>query len=270
MFQTGLATGITRNINLGGLAMLFELNPENIEVGLTVKHAGNPFRVKHILRKPKEADWIAYDKGLAVAIEDAEEKGSVRYADDSLGAACKFWDAISLEVSGYSEENPTNFRDLIPPEHKRAAVMTLMLVGPSLESFGRPGLFLVSDEEIVRLRSERGENYPNLVHHFKPPTPKQRIEYSRVQADSYTIKGMKSGKDKVILPSRLAAYVRFYDELILSVEGYSINGNAFDSREDAIRYMDAQHKRMAIQFLFATDDVQIDEPEKPHELATNE
>jgi hypothetical protein len=267
--KTGLAPGHnSKTFIQEARFMLFELNPEKIEIGLHVKHGGGSFRVDHQLRRPKEADWINYDKGLSVAIEDAEEKGSVRYMDDSLHAACKFWDAIAIGISGYAETIPPNFKDLVPPEHKRAAILTLLLVGPSLESFGRSGLFLVSDEEIVRLRAERGEKYPDLVHHFKSPTTKQRIEFSRIQSDSYTIKGMKSGKDKVILPSRLAPIIRLYDDLILLAEGYSINGNPVEDRDDVIRFMDAQHKRMAIQLLFAVDEVDIEEPEQS-EVAAN-
>ncbi len=242
--------------------MLFELNPEKIEIGLTIRRGGKPFRVGHELRRPTEKDWIGYDERMSVAFEDADEPGSERVVDDSLGAACWFWDALSKSVTGYSDQVPENFRSLVAPEHKRAAIAVLTLVAPSLESPGREGLFLVSDEEVIRLRARRETEFRCLVHRFKPPTPAQRIEFSRLMADSYTIRGRKSGKDKVVLPSRLRGIIELYDELITGTEGYCINGNPANEREDAVRYMDAQHKRVAVQSLFAADEVEIMEPEK--------
>lgn len=155
--------------------MLFELNPEKIQIGLTITHNGKPFRVVHELRRAEEEDWIIYDKGLSIALEDAEETGSVRHMDDSLSSACKFWDAINKSISGYLPDGqslPPNYRELVPPEHKRAAVQILLLVAASQESFGREGLLLISDEEVIRLRVKRETEFPNLVHRFKPAGPK--------------------------------------------------------------------------------------------------
>lgn len=250
---------------------LFELNPEKIEVGLTVRKLGQPFRVVHELRRPEEDDWLNYDKRLSTAIEDVEEDGT-RIVDNSLEASCLFWDDISLAVQAYGPKDaplPENFRKLVPPDHKRAAIQQLLNVGASISEAGQINLFLSSDEEVVRLRAVREQVFANLVHYFKPPSTNQRIAYDRCLADSYVIRGRKNGKDRVVIPARMKRLIRFYDDLIIRVDGYCVKGNIefLADVESIRRFMDAKHKEVAVQLLFGggeeiQPDLRVEKEEK--------
>lgn len=189
----------------------------------------------------------------------------VRYIDDSLAAMARLWDALCQSVQGYSangEPLPQNFKTLVAPEHKRAAILTLMMVAPETEHLGGESLFLSSDTESIAIRASREQEFRGLVHRFSSPSPAQRIEYSRLMADSYVIRGRKSGKDKIMFPSRLVGFIRLYDALIDSVTRYSVREVPIAKKEDAVRYMDAQHKRVALQELMKSDQVEIDTPEE--------
>lgn len=239
---------------------LFELNPKPIELHLKVPKSGTLFPVKHELRRPTQDDWIAYDKGLSVAIEDTDD-GGTRTLDNSLEAACALWDRLAQSIAGYlpdGEGLPEGWRQRVPPAHKRGAVRLLCDVVATPDVQG--GLLLAVDEEVVVLMARREQTFPRLVHRFRPPTPGQRIHYDRLSSDSYVIRGRKSGKDCIVFPSRMQALCKLYDELIVSVEGYAVDDRPITEGKDAVSWMDAQHKRHAVQWLFRSDAVEIAEP----------
>ena len=62
---------------------------------------------------------------------------------------------------------------------------------------------------------------------------------------------MRGGRTpRTLLPPRLPALTRLYDQLILGVEGYTLRGRPLASSLDAVQSMDAWHKRVAVEALF--------------------
>jgi hypothetical protein len=101
--------------------------------------------------------------------------------------------------------------------------------------------------------SSSGAAYPRLAHVFRPPTVEAERAYRRLLAETLIVRGGRpeASGPRTLLPARLPALVRLYDELILRVEGYSIHFQAPVSREQVIEHMDAWHKRVAVQTLFS-------------------
>lgn len=237
---------------------LFELQPENITLHLTVQRGGAKLRVAHVLRPPASEDWLAHDRAFSIAIEDAPE--GTRILSEPVAASCVLWDAIATSVAGYFEPGTVlageDWKKVIPPAHKHAAVAVLTDVGPA-ES---PGGFYVLDatEEIVVLRARRETEFTRLVHRFKRPTQGQHMEIERLKSDSYIVHGRKNGRERVVYPPRLKRLCQFYDELILSIDGYSVDRIAATGRA-AVESMDAQHKKVAILALFGSEVVTIDD-----------
>lgn len=228
--------------------MLFDLTPDAIDLAFVVTRHGRQLKLSHRLRFPTEADWIAYDRALAVAVQDSGE--GTRVLDNSVSAACVLYDAIALDVTGYR-----GIQD-VPPAHKVRVAELLRAVGPADPDGPGPELFEISaEEDLVVLKAVRGETYPRLVHHFTPPTIPQRIEYERLKADAMIVRGTKQGTDRIVLPSRLARILRFYDQLVLAVEGYIVGDHPPFGREEIVRVMDAQHKAAAVALLFDTGEI---------------
>ncbi|MBI4462676.1 MAG: hypothetical protein HY653_07215 [Acidobacteria bacterium] len=266
---------------------LLELTPQKLVVSLRVSHAGRVYRVCHLLRPPAPADWFAYEAALQPALEelppapDSDEPGyrlEMRAAD----AALELWSRLVLRVDGYTPlsghdssraddlaadegsagrivSNPASgvggrqdWRELIPLSHKEAAVHALTLVAPAqpLLIDSPNGHFPLFAEEIpvVLEAAVAGLAYPRLVHRFRPPSVAHERAYRRLLAETVIVRGSRA--PRALIPARLPALVRLYDQLILGVEGYAINTQPPASRLEVIQSMDAWHKRVAVQALF--------------------
>lgn len=241
-------------------AKLFELVPEEIFVPLKVTHAGHTYRVSHCLRPPAPADWYAYEAALEPAVEElppdaAGGEPSYRLALRASDAALELWARLIRRVEGYAAPAPAeaDWADLIPLAHKEASVRALTLVAPALADVAGPNGFFPLAAEEVRVTLEAaagGAAYPRLVHRFRAPSVEAERRYRRLLADNFIVRGSRASR--TLLPPRLPALVRLYDQLILGVEGYAFRGQPLASSLDAIQNMDAWHKRVAVEALFGT------------------
>jgi hypothetical protein len=233
---------------------LFELNPEWIEIALTITKRGSIRRVAHVLRKPMEDDWIRYDRGLNVAVRDVkidDGQTGTSITNKDAESACELWDALKIGAQGYREGEE------VSPAQKQIAIDQLLRVWPAPDS-AYEGL---ADEacEIVILQARRGTTHERLLHTFAKPTAAQRIEYRRAMADSLIVPA-KEGQ-RVILPSRMTRLIKLYDALIQGVDGYQVNGipvpggDANAMRKMLSGFMDAQHKVIAVSVLFTAEQV---------------
>lgn len=237
---------------------LLELAPAELVVSLKVSHAGRPYRVRHFLTPPAPADWAAYEAALQMAVEelpceDDSGEPSYRLEMRSADAALLLWTRLARRVEGYALPDAADaWRDLIPLAHKEAAVRALLLVAPAppFADPGANGFFPLAAEEVaVTLEAARnGAAYPRLVHRFRPPSVEAERAYRRLLAESLLVRGTRT--PRTLLPARLPALTRLYDQLILGVEGYSIEGQPPVSRLQLLEHMDAWHKRVAVQALF--------------------
>ncbi|MGA9671135.1 MAG: hypothetical protein WBQ94_18135 [Terracidiphilus sp.] len=96
----------------------------------------------------------------------------------------------------------------------------------------------------------------SLKHYFGPPSLEQREQYRTARMGQRRIAGNTRRGAPVILspiqPLAAQTLIALYDELIVGVEGYSVNGLPLgDQRAEIVRTMDAFHKFRAAEPLFA-------------------
>jgi len=253
-------------------AKLLELAPPELAVPLKVTHAGRTYRLRHLLRPPAAADWFAYEAALEMAVEELPPAGDsdepcFRLQVRSSDAALELWNRLARRVEGYDlpavsprqadlpAETDPDWRALIPLAHKEAAVNALSLVAPVQASAAASGIspnghfpLLANETAIVLEAVVAGVAYPRLGHRFRPPSVDAERAYRRLLAETLIVRGSRT--PRTLLPARLPGLVRLYDQLILGVEGYALNGEPLTDPRQIARVMDAWHKRVAVQALF--------------------
>ncbi len=241
---------------------LLELAPAEITVPLKVTQAGESYRLRHVLRPPTAADWFVYEAALEMAVEELppgadSNEPCYRLRVRSSEAALLLWERLVLRVEGYEQLAESDWRALIPLGHKEAAISALTLVAPVTARFFEPGAEeesnhtypLLAEEHRVMLEAvAAGVAYPQLVHRFRPPSVEAERTYRRLVSETLLVRGART--PRTLLPARLPALVRLYDELILGVEGYGLNGEPLAASVQVTQHMDAWHKRVAVQALF--------------------
>ena len=232
---------------------LFELAPAELTVSLQVTQAGHSYRVCHRLRPPAPDDWYTYEAALQPAVEELGDTAepSFRLVLRASEAALDLWTRLILRVDGYALPPDDEWQELIPLAHKEASVRALTLVAPAqADPAGPNGFFPLAAEEVrvVLEAAANGAAYPRLAHRFRPPTVEAERRYRRLLADNVIVRGGRT--PRTLLPARLPALVRLYDQLILGVEGYAVHGQPPASRDQLLEHMDAWHKRVAVEALF--------------------
>ncbi len=168
----------------------------------------------------------------------------------------------------------SDWRALVPLSHKEAAVNALTLVAPAAsvatgEDTVAEGFPLRADERVVVLEAVRGGvAYPRLVHRFRPPTLDAERAYRRLLAETLIVRGTRT--PRTLLPARLPGLVKLYDQLIVGVEGYVVNGQPPASGLQIAQTMDAWHKRAAVQALFGELSASAPEAASPEAPPTEE
>ncbi|MFQ5927412.1 MAG: hypothetical protein ACE5MH_08265, partial [Terriglobia bacterium] len=169
----------------------------------------------------------------------------------SVEAAALLWNRLACDIEAYSFTHDADWHELVPLAHKEAAIRALTLVAAQEPGSGEPGAaFPLQAEQVVVVLEAvvAGRAYPRLVHTFRPPSAEDERGYRRLLAETLFVRGSRA--PRTLIPTRLPRLVKFYDELILGVEGYTREGQPLASQEQAIQYMDAWHKRTAVQTLF--------------------
>lgn len=96
------------------------------------------------------------------------------------------------------------------------------------------------------------KEFRGLEHRFRVPTADHRRRYLKGRNRAFIAGGSRRGL--TIIPSSHAVMLRLYDELIESVEGYSVGGAPLSGREAIAREMDLFHKQAAVSHLFPASD----------------
>ena len=226
----------------------FELNPSEIRQPLVIVEGGRRFRVTHIFRPPKLADWKLYQERFGLSKE--REGQQEIWSDSREEAAQLMWNEVALGVEGYllPAGSESDWRDRVPVIHKVMGIDSLARVGVAEEQ-EEPGYSLESPSRKVYLEARRGGLvYSNLTHVFNEPSELETKKFRRIRASILRVRGSRT--DKSIYPSHLAEMVGFYDNLIVEVSGYSFDGKVSLLRADIVRAMDALHKTSAVISLF--------------------
>ncbi|MBI2815455.1 MAG: hypothetical protein HYX72_00800 [Acidobacteria bacterium] len=250
-------------------ANTFDLKPAEIATPITFREGGRKFRVVHQFRPPQFADWLEYETKLNRSVEVVG--AHTRFDQERAEAAEAIWDRIIVRVEGYcvgSREQetanskelrdafPESWREQIPVLHKMAAIQLLAQVFPTAGDETEVYHFDPAEVEVHLEAGRGGKEYTGLVHTLRRPTVRQQKEFSRVVSTALYVRGSRT--EKSLLPSRLREMVRFYDELVTGVRGYSVSGQAA-TREDAVKWMDALHKQTAVAALFNFEDSEAEE-----------
>lgn len=94
--------------------------------------------------------------------------------------------------------------------------------------------------------------FTGLKHVFETPSEEQHRRYLREASRSFVVGGSRAGK--TIYRGAQALLAKLYDELVISVEGYSLGGAPVSGPGTAKAQMDLLHKVMAAQELFQPQD----------------
>jgi hypothetical protein len=216
--------------------------------------------------------WMKYFKAI-VSTSEIKDREIVRSFDSSK-ARMDLVESALVSATGYrlpgDETDITQVMDWqrkIPASH-RMTVGNVLLRAQVIDSDDVDTMEIGC--ESVRLQSVWGvsesgdmQQHRDLVHRFRTPTAEQAHRYMRDISRSKIIGGSRSGKtiDLNAQPT-LAA---LYDELIDSVEGYEVNGQPLTGADMIAREMDAYHKVVAAEQLFAPVTVAEAEEEKKEE-----
>ncbi len=200
-----------------------------------------------------QADWERYFEGVTYTSHN-EGKASVQILDmDTPGI--ELAEEKLDRVEGYRGEfmKKPGWQKMIPPRHMRPAAWLIRSVDAMVENDDLP-----FDPELIECRLEAlwGMEKPGamlqhkgLIHRFSPVTAEQKRRFYRAGGTSKIVGGSRNGK--TIHAVRYKVLLRIYDELIISVEGYTFNGKPLESADEIRREMDAYHKVKAVEQLFS-------------------
>jgi hypothetical protein len=208
-------------------------------------------RLTYLIRPIPEGAWFKYFDGI-VSTAEREGKQVVQRIDASSAGVALVDDMLSpLPVAA------------TPLAHKLALanVLTSAYVPPS------DGTQEALSPEAVRLHciwsagdGDATRRYKNLVHFFETPSAEQNRRYRREDSRAQIISGSRKGM--TIFHGAQRALAALYDELIVGVAGYAVNGVDLQGREDIAKYMDTYHKVAAAAQLFAPAEVELEDDEE--------
>jgi hypothetical protein len=215
-------------------------------------------------RRLTEADWMKYFAGIHIA---AQQNGNERSTTiDTVSPRLALAETALIDCRGYTViggaalTSVPNWQKKIPLPHRLRLGEALAEVRPS--QAGDP--FTIHPEcEVVLLDATytsfnfldddaRMEKVLGLKHVFSTPTEEQHRRFQREASRSVVVGGSRTGKTIYRNWSPLLADL--YDDLIVSVEGYTVNGVPLTNNADIRREMDMQHKVIAAQELFQPQD----------------
>ena|SRR2546425_5489820 len=208
---------------------------------------------RHIFRRITPADWQGFFLNLRMdaAHGDAPivgmEAASLRLYLDAIVRA----EGCEMPDGRKPEEQP-GWPTCIPRGHRLLAVDLLLNV---TSSAGKP---VVTDAKGLSVYVDAlwGEGDPpgsvkkyfGLIHRFRRPTAEHRQRLVDAGKASFMMAGAFHGK--AVLFSSNATLVALYDELIETVDGYSVGGLPLGSREQIVREMDIPHKAVSVGQIF--------------------
>ena len=230
---------------------------------ITIEDRGKNYSLT-IARIPAKV-WLRYFEGIQSTSENVNGKRVDSF--ESSSARLELLYATLTTAEGYALPNgKTNiaqvdgWKDMLPLGHRLAVANTLIVGRPSDPSddeaiaLGQESVYL--DAVWSADASGKMRKFTGLRHNFRVPSVEQQRRISRDSTRSRVVGGSRNGK--TIWLGAQATLVGLYDELIVSVEGYTVDGAAPD-RDQVIEFMDAYHKVGAADALFAPASVKVDE-----------
>lgn len=212
--------------------------------------------VAYIVKPVSEGAWFKYFDGI-VSTSERQGKEIVQHTDAMSAGIDLVEAALDIRDGGSADA---------PLAHKLAIVNILTSAYvPSAEETAKQEPL---PPEAVRLWTVWGagegnamRRFKNLVHFFDPPTAEQYRRYRRDDSSAQVVGGSRKGM--TVYRGARRTLAALYDELIVGVDGYAINGVAFgNDRELIARHMDTYHKVAAAQGLFSAGTPEIEDEEE--------
>lgn len=205
--------------------------------------------VAHQIMPIPQGAWFKYFDGITSTAE-REGKQVVQRIDASSAGVALVEELLARDGGSTS----------IPLAHKLALANVLTSAYAAPPEDGDLG-------EAVRLHciwsagdGDAMRRYKNLIHKFETPTAEQNRRYRRDDSRAQIISGSRKGT--TIFHGAQRTLAALYDELIVSVAGYAVNGVALEGRDEIARHMDTYHKVAAAAQLFAPAEVEIEDEEE--------
>jgi hypothetical protein len=214
-------------------------------------HGGQAYR--HVFRRITAHLAAQYFNLVALESEGAK----IRV--DMATAHLWLYQAAIMRAEGYQVrgggrlEELSDWKRRIPRGHRLSAVDLLTKI---TEHEPEGPIVLEPETETVLLDAHWSEGDPGrlplycgLVHRFRIITDEHERRFNRAVSESIVVGGSRTGR--TIHPSRQRMLLRLYDELIESVEGYSVGGSPLAGAEAIRREMDPFHKAAAMNLIFS-------------------
>jgi len=205
------------------------------------------------LRRLTCTDWEEYFQGI---IHQTLNRGNVReeiYEADT--AALELVDRTLVSADGYGDGKlPEGWKTAVPIKHRVAVSIALRSVAAVRDAATTPSL---CDSVEVKLDAtwpiaHKAMQYSGLIHRFRQPSI---ADLKRFNFEAARVKVRGNAQDGVTTyPSRSAIAMKIYDDLIESVDGYSVHGKPLQTPEQIAKEMDGAHKAAAALQLFVGDD----------------
>jgi hypothetical protein len=224
---------------------------------IVIKHAEKKFVYR--FRRITDDDWKKYYRGI---LSQAESVNGEQVRTFDFRAALQQLVETTLDrVEGYTGKGGKTVEELadwklkLPIGHKIAAGLVLGDVALAEEETDKDVSILADVNEVILSAAWSADEsnimyrISGLVHRLNHPTIEQVRRFYRERSRTRVIGGSRTGK--TIFPGSQELLGQLYDELIISVDGYSWAGSPLGSPEVIRRYMDLPHKMVAAQSLFS-------------------
>lgn len=217
--------------------------------------------IARILKK----QWLRYFAAILSTSENHNGK-RIDSFDSSVGRLALVEESL-IGANGYTlPGNATDicsiegWKSLLPLSHRLGVANAIISVSASDPSDDAP-IMLGQESVYIDAVWSAGDDgamrkFKGLRHNFKTPTADQQRHFSRDSSRSRVIGGSRNGKTQWLGAQTTLADL--YDELIVSVDGYTVDGETPD-REAIVEYMDTYHKVAAVDVLFAPAATKVDE-----------
>lgn len=206
-------------------------------------------------RRITQADWHRFFQ--SIVHQTVQTKGAREQIFETESALLDLVDRTVTSVSGYGDTSSVkDWKRALPMQHRLAAGIALRSAD---ESHGKTESPTLCDLVEVSLDANWGAGedgkttfYSGLIHRFRQPSiadlKRFNFESARVRVTGTAESGVTS------YPARQAIAMKIYDDLIESVDGYSVGGTPLTDLEEIKREMDGAHKAAAALALFSQDE----------------
>lgn len=218
-------------------------------VAFKTKTGNFTYHFRHIELK----DWQAFFAGIVHQV--LQSNGARDQVFETESALVDLVDRTVTSVEGYGDISQVkDWKRALPLQHRVAAGVALRAVGES--GAGRDSATLCDLVEVSLdanwgVSDGKTTQYSGLIHRFRQPgiadLKRFKYESARVRITGSAENGVTS------YPARQTIAMKIYDDLIESVDGYSVSGLPINP--DQIKgWMDGAHKAAAALALFSQDE----------------